>query len=398
MEAIPPHFAAETKGPRILGTFWSFYTVSVLMVSTRLHIRARWLRNIGLDDYLIAVSMVFIFRPLKMCINSMLIVQSMLTGYTVVSTVNVGLGYGKHTATIVQDGGMDLLVKILIVNYADFALGIMSFTTPKLAIAALLNRVMNPGRVHRWWLWFLTGLVSVSSTVCIIVLFTMCDPPRALWQIDLISAGEATCRPERILVGYAIFTGAISGFVDLYLAIYPAIVLARLQITLKKKLALCAALGMGAVACAMAVVKCFQLPSLYDTSDSTYATADLVIWTSIESNIIIMASCIPTLGPLYEMARGKRSWSSHQRYYKSSGNYQHSLSKDRHLRKPTFSGQRERDLITTNISITKEGSQESILQTNELSKGHYPKGGIQRTDQLVVEYEMRPLDRDRRPS
>jgi hypothetical protein len=36
-------------------------------------------------------------------------------------------------------------------------------------------------------------------------------------------------------------------FVDLYLAAYPTVVLARLQITLKKKLALCAALGMGAV-------------------------------------------------------------------------------------------------------------------------------------------------------
>ncbi|KAL3489188.1 hypothetical protein BJX62DRAFT_226740 [Aspergillus germanicus] len=354
MEQIPSHIASETKGPRILGIFWAFYTVSVLMVSARLYIRARWLKNIGLDDYIIAASMV------------------MLTGYTVVSTVNVGLGYGKHTA-------------ILIVNYADFALGIMSFTTPKLAIAALLNRVMIPSQFHRWWLWFLTSLVFISSTICIVVLFTMCDPPRALWQIDLLSSGQATCRPQKILVGYAIFTGAISGFVDLYLAVYPIVVLARLQITLKKKLALCAALGMGAVACAMAIVKCFQLPSLYDTSDSTYATADL---RRIKHNQ--KASCIPTLGPLYEMARGKRSWSSHQRYYKSSGNQAHSSSHDRHIhaRKHTFSGQRDKDLITTNISTTKNGSQESILRVNEQGKG------LARTDQVVVEYEMRPIDRE----
>jgi hypothetical protein len=39
----------------------------------------------------------------------------------------------------------------------------------------------------------------------------------------------------------------MSGFADLYLAIYPTVVLARLQITLKKKLALCTALGLGAV-------------------------------------------------------------------------------------------------------------------------------------------------------
>jgi hypothetical protein len=211
MADIPPHIASQTKGPRILGIFWAFYAVSLLMVSARLYIRARWLKNIGLDDYIIAASMVCVSSTFNLSVDRMLTFQVMLTGYTVVSTVNVGLGYGKHTAVILQDGGMDLLVKILIVNYADFALGIMSFTTPKLAIAALLNRVMNPGRFHRWWLWFLTCLVFVSSTICIVVLFTMCDPPRALWQIDLLSAGQATCRPQKILVGYAIFTGGMSG-------------------------------------------------------------------------------------------------------------------------------------------------------------------------------------------
>lgn len=48
----------QTKGPRILGAFWGFFAISVTMVSARLYIRARWLRNIGLDDYIIAVSMV----------------------------------------------------------------------------------------------------------------------------------------------------------------------------------------------------------------------------------------------------------------------------------------------------------------------------------------------------
>jgi hypothetical protein len=40
---------------------------------------------------------------------------------------------------------------------------------------------------------------------------------------------------------------AVSAFADLFLAFYPTIVLMRLQMTLKKKLALCAALGLGAV-------------------------------------------------------------------------------------------------------------------------------------------------------
>jgi hypothetical protein len=102
------------------------------------------------------------------------------------------------------------------------------------------------------------------------------------------------------------------------------------------------------------------------------------------------------------MARGKRSWSSHQRYYKSSGNNPHSSSHDRHIHasKHTSSGQQDKDLITTNISTTKNGSQESILRVDEQEKGpgvgvgQLPKGGIQRMDQVVVQYEMRPFDRE----
>lgn len=40
---------------------------------------------------------------------------------------------------------------------------------------------------------------------------------------------------------------ALSAFVDVYLAIYPAVVLSRLQLKLRKKIALTVALGIGCV-------------------------------------------------------------------------------------------------------------------------------------------------------
>lgn len=38
-----------------------------------------------------------------------------------------------------------------------------------------------------------------------------------------------------------------SAFLDLYLAVYPSIVLYKLQMTRKKKIALCGALGIGSM-------------------------------------------------------------------------------------------------------------------------------------------------------
>lgn len=118
---------------------------------------------------------------------------------------------------------------------------------------------------------------------------------------------------------------------------------------------------------------------------------------SIESNMIIMASCIPTLGPLYEMARGRRSWSSRQRSYKSSANQLPSTSGDRYMKKSVYSSQKDADLFETNIDAAREGSQESILGSDK-GQNRGANGRIQRTDQVVVEYEMRPLDRQGQPS
>lgn len=100
-----------------------------------------------------------------------------------------------------------------------------------------------------------------------------------------------------------------------------------------------------------------------------------------------MASCIPTLGPLYEMLRGKRSWTSHRSYpYKNSTQIP---SSDRfRSRNYALGSNKDRDLFETNIGTVREGSQESILQEG----GGRPVDKIQRTDQVVVEYEMRDLN------
>ncbi|RAH58693.1 hypothetical protein BO85DRAFT_395920 [Aspergillus piperis CBS 112811] len=358
MAAVSPEYAHQTKGPRILAVFWAMTSLAILAVAARLFIRIKVLRNPGADDWLIAASMVFSIS------------------YSVVTTVDVALGYGKHAVVIA-----DRLELVLLVNYVNFALGIISFALPKLAVAALLSRFLNPTTIQRAILWGLTGFVALVSCICILVLFTMCDPARALWDTSLLSKG-AHCRSSWILVDYAIFTGAVSAFTDLYLAIYPTVILLKLHMSLRKRLALCAALGLSAVACAMAIIKCMQLPGLADLSDTTFATADLVIWTSIESNVVILASCIPTLQPLLEIILGKRSLRSTSRYqYKESSTQLPESNKWSSKR----SGHRK---SKGNMMVADVGSQDSILQTvdGHGDESHY-MGHIRRTDNITIVYE-----------
>ncbi|KAL4891204.1 hypothetical protein BDV59DRAFT_182740 [Aspergillus ambiguus] len=344
---------SDDKGPKILAVLWTLTGITAAGVVTRMYIRGSVLRNIGADDYLICVSLFFGLA------------------YCGLTTANVAIGYGKH-AYVLEEKTVELAS---LLNSLSFLFGILSFALPKLAVTAMLTRILNPSTLHRVALWTLVGTATAASCVCIVVLFTMCDPPKALWQMSRVIKGEATCRDVWILVDYAIFTGAISAFVDLCLALYPTTVLMKLHMSLRKRLALCAALGLGSIASAMAIVKCTQLKGLADKSDYTYGTADLVMWTNIESDVVIIASCIPTLQPVLELITGKRTKSSYSNRYKGSHNLPES-SFDKPSKAP-----RKSDLAITNVE-----SQESILRSDELQNSH-PLGVIRRTDNVTVEYE-----------
>lgn len=164
-----------------------------------------------------------------------------------------------------------------------FCPGILSFGLPKLAVVALLTRMMNPSRLHAAFMWFLAVFCQLSLMGCVGILFGQCTPTRAMWTIGM----ERTCIDPWILVKYSIYAGckllplsfilcdgvfqeagnmpqpwsvvdyladsdpfistAFSAFVDLYFAFYPALVLFNLQMNIKKKIALSFALGIGSV-------------------------------------------------------------------------------------------------------------------------------------------------------
>lgn len=48
----------DNQGPTILAVMWTMTMLALVFVVTRLCVRSRLLRNFGLDDWLIAASMV----------------------------------------------------------------------------------------------------------------------------------------------------------------------------------------------------------------------------------------------------------------------------------------------------------------------------------------------------
>ena len=163
-------------------------------------------------------------------------------------------GNGRHFAVLNNDQRSNAILYTI----AGFCPGILSFGIPKLAVVALLTKITNPSRKHRIFLWAMTITCLAILFGCVIILFAQCTPARSQWDFSV----KGTCWSPWILVYYAIVAGNISAAVDLYLAVYPAVVLYRLQINLKKKLALGVALGLGSVATAVAIYKSTRLPAL----------------------------------------------------------------------------------------------------------------------------------------
>jgi hypothetical protein len=107
---------------------------------------------------------------------------------------------------------------------------------------------------------------------------------------------------------------------------------------------------------------------------------------SVESDVVIIASCIPTLQPVLELILGKRnlsSYSNSRNKYKGS----HQLH--------DYSYEASKPPRKTDTTITGVGSQESILQDNthdgrRNGNGGDPLRAIRRTDDVTVEYERSP--------
>ncbi|KAB8235660.1 uncharacterized protein BDW43DRAFT_298711 [Aspergillus alliaceus] len=327
------------KGPRILAVIWALSTITFLVVGARLYIRVYLIRNAGIDDYIILGSLCLTLACVGM------------------TTANIHMGYGRHAWYLEES----TVQTITMVNTISFAVGIFCFTLPKVAVTTLLTRILNPSRTQRIVLWTLIGITSTAT-----------------WEHNLVNEGRATCNIW-LLIRYGIANAVISACVDLYLAIYPSTVLMKLHMPLRKRLALCAALGMGLAAAAMAIVKSSQFPDLAHLDDYTYETADLVMWTNVEANVLILASCIPTLQPILELTlRGHVRAKSPQR---KDANY---------LRDYTFHGTGHRTNRRSDRSITQVESQESILG-DERHKNSHPLGAIVRTDDVSVEYNTRSM-------
>lgn len=114
----------------------------------------------------------------------------------------VRAGNGRHFATLTTEQKSDAILYTI----AGFCPGILSFGIPKLAVVALLTRIMNPSRGHAVFLWSMTDGCLLILLGCVVILFAQCTPTRSQWDFTV----KGTCWSPWVLVYYAIVAGSTS--------------------------------------------------------------------------------------------------------------------------------------------------------------------------------------------
>ncbi|KAJ0140866.1 hypothetical protein CTA2_1617 [Colletotrichum tanaceti] len=243
---------AENRGPQALTIVICVSVVSTLFTAARLYTRGRIMGKIRLDDSLI--------------------VASVVCGWMNVATLAVAVshGYGRHSDTLSPEQKS----KAILWSLAGYPPGLLSFGLPKPAVVVLLTRILNPGKWHKRFLWAVAVVCVANLFGFMAIIFGQCQPVRAQWD----SSVTGTCWSKWVLVSYATYSGVFCVFADVYLSIYPAVVLSRLQMDIRKKVALSIALGFGSISSIIVVYKCTRMYKMA-SPDSTYEAVELVIWT-----------------------------------------------------------------------------------------------------------------------
>ncbi|KAI4245225.1 MAG: hypothetical protein L6R40_002582 [Gallowayella cf. fulva] len=184
------------------------------------------------------------------------------------------------------------------VSVVSRACCIMAIATGKISVAFLIQRIQGSSKWRTWFLRFCSISVFLTALFAVIFLFAQCQPAYALWTPSMIEDGTGHCWDPIPVNNYDIVIAGYFAFLDFALAIMPASIVWKLQMEVRKKLALCALLGLGVFAGVCAAIKTANLRTMTYKQDLTWKLPQYLLWNALEVNIIIIAACIPTLRPL----------------------------------------------------------------------------------------------------
>ncbi|ETS84418.1 hypothetical protein PFICI_02443 [Pestalotiopsis fici W106-1] len=256
---------------RLNGAAISTYILVMLVVPLKLWCRTAvsgW-KGLGLDDYLcvLALACANVFFYICMC------------------------GMWPYLARhALEDVPLPQVIDFLRFLFAGQLFYVISLAMIKYTILAFYWRLFS----LRARIPIFIGLFIVTAwaiSIIFLVIFT-CSPISAQWDLTIT---DSKC----ISLGVVYISGSTPNVItDWLILLAPIPYVARLHAPLAQRLVLA---GMFMLGCFVAIVSIIRLTILVgiplSSSDVTYNTKEVIVWSTVEINIGLVSACLPSMKP-----------------------------------------------------------------------------------------------------
>lgn len=255
--------------PAVITNF-VFTSLAFVAVCIRLGTRTFLLKNVGLDDGLVALSML----------------ASMAFLAVVMLQIKAGLG------RMISFPELPAFFHAL---WATIPIYNLSLILCKLSITVQCYRVLRTPKMRQFFRIYFVILVLYGLWTLFGSIFT-CWPVEYYWTF-LVPGSEGSCMSKG---GVTYSNAALNILTDLVLIVIPAPLLWGLQIPKRQRIILMCLFGVGTFATVISVVR---LHALYviDTSppaEQSIQGVSIAIWSGIEINTAIICASVPAMRPL----------------------------------------------------------------------------------------------------
>ncbi|KAJ8114955.1 hypothetical protein OPT61_g3276 [Boeremia exigua] len=241
----------------------------IALTSVLLRVYTRWfiVRAPGVEDHLI-VGAVLCSVSLTVCV-----------------AYQAKWGMGKHSITLSPEDN----VKVAKSFWASLIVYYLSLGLTKISILLQYYRVF-PTRKFRVSCWCAFALVVCYTIWTVFGSIFACVPVHAFW----------TKEPAHCIDQFAMWftNAAINITTDFIIIILPMPVIRRLQLGKRQKSALIGIFAVGGFVCIVSILRLQSLVAISNSDDQSYDNPAAATWSSVETNVGIICSCLPLLRPL----------------------------------------------------------------------------------------------------
>ncbi|KAK6222612.1 hypothetical protein LQW54_000792 [Pestalotiopsis sp. IQ-011] len=349
--------APENRGQQIAAITYTFVIISTIACLLRIYCRGWVIKAFAADDWLAVIAQ-FLF---------IIFCSYEITG--------VHYGTGRHTSNIPEGG----VPKAMQMWWTCEPLYVLANMAIKLSIAIFLLRICVT-KVHRMVIYITIGVTEIYSLFFFLLFVLQCQPTSYFWQRAMTNPPEGHCLDASVVSNAFYGYSAISCWTDWTYSILPVFLVWNLQMDSRVKISVIAILAAGCIA---TIVRFPYLYSLTDISDFLYSTADVAIWSTVETGLGITAACVATLRPLLKTFFGGSSARGNGTSARAAG--WHRTGSDHHTKGGDAFDMHDvtnnKFGVTTVIDYGKQGNNGDLEnQKNKGDAGSEGSGSIQGND------------------